>query len=194
MIRKSVLLFVLLVFPLTAFGHTPGELSEEVRLSTLEQSWALYGDFEKGDETYVIQIELEEGIGIPVEILVPEKEENNNHRPMYAVVGPGLAEPTEEERALLPYDIPNGMGVFVERHDKEERAEFYEAFTQTNFWTSEAVALQLDRGTHEIWIFSPEGTTGEFTLGLGVEEAWGLGDIFGLMTGQVGPEPVDLDR
>jgi hypothetical protein len=191
---KAFSFFTVLLFSLAASGHTPGDLEEEVRLATLEQSWALYGGFEKGDETYVIEIDLEEGIGIPLEILVPEKEENKDHRPMFAVVGPGLAEPTEEERALLPYEVPEGMGVFLERHNREERAEFYEAFTRTHYWTSEAVALQLDPGTHEIWIFSPEGTTGDFTLGLGVEEAWGLSDIFGLMTGQVGPEPVDLDR
>ena len=89
--------------------------------------------------------------------------------------------PSEELRASLPSEVPDGHGVYFEPNDAPERQEFFEGFTGTNFWTSGAIALALDEGTHEVWIWSPEFTVGEFWYGFGVEEDFsggGWGPLF----------------
>jgi hypothetical protein len=180
--RRALLLVWLLASPLSR-GHGPAGLDEEpVEVPNPKVSWAYVGEFVDGDEVFEVVLDYpDEGFALPIEMLVPHQRALEDHRPAYAVVGPGLPPPTEEERALLPRAVPEGMGVFVERNDVAARRVIFEGVLRRVYWSSGPVALALDRGSSEIWIWSPEQSTGSFTLGLGVEEDFGGDSVSDLL-------------
>jgi hypothetical protein len=154
-----------------ALAHRPGELGTVVEVSDPTISWTLASAFEDGDEVFTLHLNYEEPFAAPFEILVPA-------RPAYAVVAPGLPAPSEEEQALLPDALPEGYGAYVEWNDDEERYAYFEGVLRRSLWSSGTVALALPAGETEVWIWSPDGATGEFQFAFGVEEnfedgAWG---------------------
>ena len=91
-----------------------------------------------------------------------------------------ISAPTEEELALLPKEVPPGAGVYVERNDAADRLVIFESVMRRFYWSSEAIALALPPGDFEVWIWSPQKTTGDFVFGFGVEEDFsnGFGEVF----------------
>lgn len=175
--RQTLLLLLLG----TAQGHQP--TSSEGETFDIERpiiSHAVYGTFHSGDEVFRIELDYETPFAQPYELLVPHQRRWKEHRPIYAVVGPGLPAPTAEELALLPEALPAGMGVYLDLNDDPERLVIFESFTRRMFWSSTPIALTVQAGRTEVWIWSPEGTTGDFTFGFGVEEDFsgGFGDVF----------------
>lgn len=152
-------------------AHVPRVAAAELDVESPTVSHAIYGTLD-GDEAqvFVTRLAFEDPFALPFEILVPRRDALAEHRPMFAVVGPGLPAPTPAELALLPRPLPAGAGVFLERNDAPERPVIFESFTRRAFWTSGPVALALRAGEHEVWVFSPDGTAGDFVLGFGVEE------------------------
>ena len=143
-------------------------------------SYAVNGRFETGDEVFEIPLTYEDGFTLPFELLVEKKAANADHRPMYAVIGPGLPVPTDTERSLLPRALPTGWGAFVDANDDAERLVIFESVMRRFYWSSVATALVLPGGNYEILIWSPEGTTGDFVMAFGVEEDFsdGYGGLF----------------
>lgn len=163
-------LLPLLALARPAAGHVPAVLEGELRVEDPTISQALYGCFETGREIYVVTLPMPRDFALPFELLVPHRASLREHRPRYAVAGPGLPLPTPDEAAALPWDLPAGWGAMVELDDATERAVIFEGFSRRVMWTTEPIALALAEGEHEVWIWSPEGTTGDFVLGFGVEE------------------------
>jgi hypothetical protein len=161
-------LLLLVVAPLHA--HEPNTLEDEFEVENPDSSYALYGEFVDGDEVFTVRLSYEAPFAAPFEILVPRRDKYQDHRPAYALVGPGLAEPTTEERAALPRELPPEAGVFVEMNQSDDRPVIFESFTRRVFWSSGPIALRMTGGDYEIWIWSPEETAGPFSLGFGVEE------------------------
>lgn len=156
----------------TGHAHTPLVAEPELDVELPEVSHAIYGTLDGDpDQVFVTHLRFEQPFALPFEILVPRRRSLADHRPAFAVIGPGLPAPTAEELALLPRPLPEGMGLFLELDDAPERPVIFESFTRRAFWSSGPVALALDAGEHEVWVFSPEGTAGDFVLGFGVEEA-----------------------
>lgn len=185
-VRHGLGLAALLLLGVSRVGHAHIPLVAELELDVEapEISHAIYGTLSgRDDEVFVFRLRFEEPFALPFEVLVPRRRALEDHRPVYAVVGPGLPEPTEAERALLPRPLPEGMGVFVEPNDRAEREIIFESFTRRAFWTSGPVALALEAGEHEVWVFSPSGTDGDFVLGFGVEEDFGDVGCGGIVDG-----------
>ena len=167
------LVLVVAVAPV-AHGHQPSAAGELlVSVTDPKVSWVFVGAFDEGDEVFQFDLDFDEGFAFPVEILVPHRSEWQDFRPRFAVVGKGLPAPTDEQRALLPRAVPAGMGVFVERNDRPDRVVLFEGVLRRMYWTSEAVALAVDAGETQIWVWSPDNTSGPFSIGLGVEEDFG---------------------
>lgn len=164
----SAFIALLAAWPATA--HMPQKIALIQTVEKPRISWALYGRFDKGDEVYTIKLSYNTGFALPFELLVPHHNEMETFRPAYAVVGPGLPAPTTEESTFLPKTVPAGSGVFVARNDAKERLVIFESIMRRVFWSTGPVALPLRAGDYEIWVFSPDGTSGEFTMSLGVEE------------------------
>jgi hypothetical protein len=175
-----VILSALLLSAL-ASAHRPDALAERMTVDDPEISWVLAGAFETGLEVYVLELSYETGFALPFEILVPYDKDLELHRPNFAIVGPGLPAPDDQLRAYLPYEVPEGMGVFLERNDDEERFVYFEGVMRRTMWSSGTIALPLQAGDHEVWIWSPNLTTGDFQFAFGVEEDFsdgGFGAIF----------------
>lgn len=172
-------MLLLLLVPL-APAHQPAEVVSDFDVPNPTISYAVNGRFTTGDEVFTLHMEMERGFALPFELLIEKRSSNEDHRPMYAVVGPGLPPPTDELRALLPRELPDGVGVFIDRNDDPERLVIFESVMRRYYWSSDTTALALDPGAHEVWVWSPEGTTGDFVIGLGVEEDFseGTGGLF----------------
>jgi hypothetical protein len=87
-----------------AEAHAPGLLRPEAPFVVEDASIsrALYGDFARGDELFVVQLRFEEDFALPIEAFVPHRASLAEHRPAWALVGPGLPAPLPGERAALP--------------------------------------------------------------------------------------------
>jgi hypothetical protein len=147
------------------FAHQPSGFDAQ-RSVTLEDpavSYALYGEIKDGGDDFEI--------ALPLEVLVPRRDELAEHRPIFAIVGPGLPPPTEPERALLPRAVPAGMGVIVGSAGPDYRESIFESFTRRVFWTNGVTAYVIPAGDVQIWVWAPRRTTGKFVIGIGVEEA-----------------------
>lgn len=179
---RLVLLCAVLA-PAAALAHKPVVISaaEPFVLPNSGFSWALYGTFATGDEVFVVRMSQEQGRALPFQMLVPHRSELAEHRPVFAVVGPGLPAPTEAERALLPRALPAGAGAIVDLNDESPRTVELEQFTRRVFWSSTPIAWILPAGNLEIWIWVPRRTAGKFVLGFGVEEDFGEGDMSELL-------------
>jgi hypothetical protein len=133
-------------------------------------SAALYGEFKDPNDVFEAKMTLTKPLAIPLEVLVPKRDALESHRPIFAIVGPGLPAPTDAERALLPRPLPPNTGVIVGSSGAPEREVIFESFTRRVFWTSGPTAYVLPAGEVHLWVFSPGGTRGRFVLGYGVEE------------------------
>lgn len=151
-------------------AHRPAILGARTQLDNPTVSWVLAGSFETGDEVFVLEMTFDRDFALPFEILIPRRDHLKDHRPWFAVVGPGLPAPSAELRAALPYEVPAGAGVFVEKNDRPDRYVFFEQVMRRTMWTSGAVAVPLQQGDVEVWIWSPDRTTGDIQFGFGIEE------------------------
>lgn len=168
--RMGLALVVLCCISTTSHAHVPRIAEPELDIDRADISHAIYGTLEHPDDHFVIRLEFAEPFALPFDILVPRRRELSDHRPAFAVVGPGLPAPTPEQAALLPEPVPPGLGVFLELDEVDPRPVTFESFSRRVFWSSGPIALALAAGEFEIWVFSPKGTTGEFVLAFGVEE------------------------
>ena len=154
----------------TASAHQPTTASDfEFVVEKPKISYALVGSFDDGDEVYTVRLAYDEPFALPFELLTEHREKFKEFRPAYAVVGPGLPAPSDADREVLPRDVPDGAGVFIDRNDGEREAIF-ESVMRRAYYSSGAIALPLLAETYEVWVWSPDGDVGDFTLGFGVEE------------------------
>jgi hypothetical protein len=159
----------------SADAHTPGRFrtGEAFVPGDPTDSFALYGDFETGEERFVVALTLRERYAVPVEVFVPHQAALANHRPAWALVGPGLPAPSAEELAALPVSLPAGFGAVVDLNTVTPRPVFYEFVMRRFYWSSGAMNVVFPEGASELWVWSPNKTTGKFGLGFGVEEGGG---------------------
>ncbi len=171
--------FWLLLLPLVG-AHQPGANEGITEVEDATISYAIYGDFPTGSELREVHFTLPTPYALPFELLVPHIAGNEDFRPVYAVVGPGLPLPTADQVALLPKALPEGWGLFLDQNDNDPRDVVFEGFLRRVSWSTGTIAIPLREGEHQIWIWSPEQTPGEFVMGFGVEEDFsgGFGGVF----------------
>lgn len=165
----------LLARPEVAHAHTPGRLRDGIPfvVEHPRDSYALFAVFETGRERFIAELVHERRFAAPVEVLVPHRDELRDHRPAFAVVGPGLPAPTAEELATLPAPLPAGWGAVVELNQVAPRPVIFESIMRRFYWGSDPLAVVFPAGRSQIWVWSPHGTRGKFGLGFGVEEGGG---------------------
>ncbi len=167
-----------LVFLAPAYAHRPSVVASTVEVEDPTISWTFNGTFEDGEEVFTLTMRFEEPFALPVEVMSPARRALADHRPAFVIVGPGLPEPTDEERALLPGEVPEGEGIFLELNEDAERDVYFEGIMRRTLYSSGTTAIALMAGDYEVWIWSPDGTVGDFQFAFGVEEnfedgAWG---------------------
>ena len=158
-----------------SLAHAPGKLDANAAfvVSNPKISLALFGLFVTGAERFVIRLSFDERFATTAEMLVPHQAPLRDHRPAFAVVGPGLPPPNAAELAALPEPLPAGFGAIVELNDQSPRVALFESIMRRVYWTSGALAVVFPKGDLEIWVWSPAGTKGKFCLGYGIEEGGG---------------------
>ncbi|MDP1829304.1 MAG: hypothetical protein Q8L48_38925 [Archangium sp.] len=178
MSRRLLLVGLLAATPGQA--HAPGRLEAGVPFIFEKPgiSYAVFGQFVTGEERFVIKVNHAVRFGAPVEIFVPHQRDLAAHRPAWALVGPGVGAPTEEELAALPAPLPAGFGAVVELNQVSPRPVFFESVMRRFFWTSRPLAVVFPKGESELWIWCPAKTPGKFGLGYGVEEGGGYMEAF----------------
>jgi hypothetical protein len=163
---------LLATFGLVALAHVPWRLEADrpVAIATPELSGEAMAVFVTGEEVFVATFTYARPFGAPVEVLVPREAALAEHRPAWALVGPGLPLPTDAERAVLPRPLPDGFGAIVELNEETPREALFESVMRRFYWTSRPLAVVFPAGTSEVWVWSPAKTTGKFGLAFGVEE------------------------
>jgi hypothetical protein len=172
---SRLLTAVALLLPALAQAHTPAHIlpTTPFVVTTPKVSHALYGEFVTGAEVFVVKLSLDERFAVPVELFVPHEQRLRDHRPAWALVGPGLPAPNAEELAALPTPLPAGWGAIVDLNTVTPRPAFYEFVLRRFYWSSGALNVVLPVGPSELWIFCPARTTGKFGVGIGTEEGGG---------------------
>jgi len=148
----------------------PADAHLPANADALARSRSVDAEFIDGDEVFVMDMHLESGAALPLDVLVPPQDHLREHRPALALLGPGLPAPRGDTAAQIPGGVPLGAGVWVQWNDAPERPVVYEPTTRRVFWGSPAVALPLQSGDYEVRVWSPEGTTGPFSVGVGVDD------------------------
>lgn len=166
------LLSLIPLFALSAQAHSPVSGEDSLTIDDPSHSWAVDGTI-GGDEVFVIELPMPRDFAMPFEILVPNRREYQDFRPAYAVLSAGLPQPTDAERAALPFEVPEGMGAYVDLNQVPERYVLFESFGRNVLISSGTVALPVRAGEVEVRVWSPDGTEGPFTLAFGVEEDFG---------------------
>jgi len=167
---------LLFVVP-SAFAHRPVEAaveSEAIQVPDLSTSYAFYRDLTSAQQVDVYTFQgnagefFNAGISIPV---VPGLED---YSVSMALVGPGLSPSTNSD---LPLEISEEAGSLI--IPSSDNGEFFEPFTQTNYWTRQKVELELPKsGDYRLLIWNENGRTGKYVLDTGREEVFGPGDLF----------------
>jgi hypothetical protein len=170
------LLFVLFTGTV-ALAHSPIFLrpgQEAAPITDAEKSWAIYGRLAPGTAYDTIPVDAREGEKLKLQLLVPKREDLAQYRPRVVLVGPGLS-------GTLPPGAPvspgAGEGALV-LPEPAAPSEFYEPFTQTQYWTyGETAGTFPATGRYRIVVYDPAGKGGAYTVALGEREDFGPADL-----------------
>jgi LPXTG-motif cell wall-anchored protein len=171
-----ILIALLMLLPaMEAAAHKPlwgdGDLIEIPNLTT---SFAAYRQLETADQVDTFLMETEGGETVRGSITIPQIEGLEGYGVRVAIFGPGLPEPDEEQ---LPADHPEDVGALVFPSRVSE--DFFEPFTQTNYWGRQAFEVTLpEPGAYYLLVWQPEGEPGKYVLATGRAEQFAPTDFF----------------
>lgn len=146
-------------------------------------SYLIVSALEHPDDVGQVHLTFDEPFALPFELMVPAIPANAEHRPAFAVVGRGLPKPDAATLTRLPaaLQLEDDWGVYVDFNDAPERQIYFEQVMRRNLYTTGAIALSLQEGEVEVWVWSETGSVGPWWLGFGVEEDFSgsaFADIF----------------
>lgn len=170
------LIAVLAVVPAVS-AHRPlwdGNGAGVTEIPNLTTSFAVYRDLESVEQVDFYTFEAEAGDELYAGVNVPAVRGLEDYVVSVALVGPGLPEAAHD---ALPAERPEGLGALVFASQISE--DFYEPFTQTNYWGRQRIEMDLpESGTYYLLVWNPDGRAGKYVLDVGREEVFGPGDLF----------------
>lgn len=174
-----ILVFLLLLAKAPAVSaHRPASTNQDgiTELPSISTSYAFYQELETADAVHEFSFQAEAGDFFQAGINIPEIKGLEDYGVVMALLGPGLpgiparAIPGTAETELLE------TGIIV---PSTKGKDFFEPFTQTNYWGRQTLALNLpETGQYSLVIWNPEGEPGKYVLDTGFEEVFGLTDMF----------------
>ena len=196
---KKVIMFILfcIIFlsfvSMCAYAHVPYFEHTDFTINKpfivrkiVSQSKAMYSWLEKNNSNQtedidVYKFKIIKPMKMYVELIVPVVDDYYiNFVPWFAVVGPGLPDPTQE----LPFELPNGYGAIVRENVKpgDPRETFYEFFGNKSYYKGPIFDEKLNvSGTYFVYCWDPYKSGGDYTIVLGSLEIWGPLDIIRAM-------------
>jgi hypothetical protein len=202
----ATLLGVLFLVP-SASAHRPDEGSDEgtTSIPNSTTSYAYYRELETSDPVHIYRFEGEAEQFFHVGVNIPQLDRLEDYGVTLALLGPGLPSldatnlPFSEnvshqhedganhvhsglknivpgsETIISGLNASNIGGIVVE---SQKTDDFFEPFTQTNYWGRQVLELNLpESGTYYLVVWNPEGVTGKYVLDTGVEEVFGPADL-----------------
>lgn len=132
-------------------------------------SSATYGRLTWPNEVDLYTFTTDRDTTIPVEALVPIRPFNRNLRPAVLIVGRELNLPVANDPPLRP---PEGFQAsIVTAPEQDDRTVFFEPFSLEKLYHGSEVRLAVKKGhTYYVAVYSPQQTTGSYSLGLGTVE------------------------
>jgi ligand-binding SRPBCC domain-containing protein len=171
-----MLLVMLFSTDAPASAHRPvwdGGANGVMTIDNLSTSFAFYRDFKAPAQADVYTFEAKAGEHLHAGISVPALHGLESYGVSVAVLGPGLPAVNHD---LLPENHPEDLGGLIFASARGE--DFFEPFTQTNYWGRQRVELDLSQtGTYYLLVWQPEGLPGKYVLDTGTAEVFGPGDL-----------------
>lgn len=155
-----------------AYAHLPtwGEPGGENIIEDVDVSVAFYQDIETGSQLDTFTFQGEAGQHLHAGINIPAVDGLEDYGVTLALLGPGLP---AEGLAQLPREHADAEGALI--FPSEQGADFFEPFTQTNYWGRQTVEMDLPAsGEYHLLVWNPDGRTGKYVLDVGEEEVFGL--------------------
>lgn len=167
-------LFVLTVSPASAHRPGWGDADGLTEITNIVTSFAFYRDLSQAGQVDVYTFTAKAGDRLHAGLNIPAVRGLENYGVSVALFGPGLP-PADPE--LLPPDHPEDLGALV--FPTLNSADFFEPFTQTNYWGRQRLELDLpETGEYFLIVWHPTGATGKYVLDIGTAEVFGPGDVF----------------
>ncbi len=170
-----VLGIILLTFTASVSAHRPiwGEELGTTEIPDLSTSFAVYRDLQGGDDQDIFTFEGRQGQNLYAGINIPAISGLERYGVSFALFGPGLPEVNESR---LPPEHPEELGAKVFLSEISE--DFYEPFTQTNYWGRQRIDLELpEDGTYYLIVWNPDGQAGKYVLDTGRAEVFSPADL-----------------
>jgi len=177
LIRRFLPALILLLAAVpTASAHRPDWSSGEgaTPIADIVTSWAYYRDLSGPEQVDVYAFTASAGDSLHAGINIPAIGGLERYGVTVALFGPGL--PTANP-ADLPPGHPEGLGAIVFPTAVSE--DFFEPFTQTNYWGRQQIDLTLpETGEYFLAVWHPGGAAGKYVLDVGTAEVFGPADLF----------------
>jgi ligand-binding SRPBCC domain-containing protein len=143
-------------------------------LDNLSTSFAFYRDVKAAAQSDVYTFEAKAGEHLQAGLSVPALSGLENYGLSLAVMGPGLPDLNHD---WLPENHPEDVGGLI--FTSAPGADFFEPFTQTNYWGRQRVELDLPQaGIYYLLVWQPEGLPGKYVLDTGSAEVFSPADLF----------------
>lgn len=142
----------------------------------VEQSKAFYAWLQTADDVDVYRLEVQGPTRLFAQVIVPVCPGYEQFLPSFAVIGPGLPDPTEE----LPVLLPEGYGAIVVPNvaPGEPRDTFYEPFGNKRYYDGPLFDQMTETpGDWELITWDPYGMGGDYVAVVGAGEQFALGDV-----------------
>ncbi len=198
-LRNMFFLFTLLtafflVSPASAHRPDQGNTLGITPIQSPTTSYAFYRELTNSSDVHLYSFEGQSGQFFHAGINIPQIGGLEDYGVTLALIGPGLP-PLESSKLpfavnLTPGALPSlsgsnpiltgvQTGTFGGSLTSNVRGkDFFEPFTQTNYWGRQTVELTLpETGTYYVIVWNPDGQPGKYVMDTGTEEVFGPGDL-----------------
>jgi hypothetical protein len=178
----ALLALCVVLFALPAQAHKPividggpTDANTAYFVADVDVSQVAYHEAKPGQPEIWLTFNITAGTTLDLQLGVPLIDRYANLRPAMALLGPGL------EEAELPFAVPEGYGAIVFSTEEEDPVVFNEEFTGTDSWQFPAKKVTVtEDGQYYLVAYIPSGEAGKLWVAIGLQEAFGIGDILSL--------------
>lgn len=190
-------LLALCLFVSPALAHRPvqGNNLGITEIESLTTSFAFYRELTNSSDVHLYSFEGKAGQFFHAGINIPEIRGLEDYGVSLALTGPGLAPLNLNE---LPFENNLTPGIFPSLANRNpviaglrtgtlggiiaptiRSEDFFEPFTQTNYWGRQTLELTLPAtGTYYLIVWNPNGQPGKYVMDTGTQEVFRPGDLF----------------
>lgn len=191
----TLLALCLFVSPALAHRPDPGNTLRITEIESPTTSFAFYRELTNSSDVHLYSFEGQAGQFFHAGINIPEIYGLEDYGVSLALTGPGLA-PLNLDN--LPFENDLTPGVFPSLANSNlvlaglhtgtlggiiaptvRSEDFFEPFTQTNYWGRQTLELNLpETGTYYLIVWNPNGQPGKYVMDTGTQEVFGPSDLF----------------